>query len=224
MVEWFRPGEHDRVEAALEGLAAAGITRLRTHVSWADWLGPGGPEWFDWLIPRLGQAVELLPSVHYTPPSLSRTGKTSGPPRRLRDYADFLDLLLTRHGQHFEAVELWNEPNNLLDWDWRADPGWEAFCEMIGDAAFWVRERGWKPVLGGPSPFDPAWLDLMGQRGLLDLMHAVGLARLSRHLGQRGGALAGLGRPCRRDARGARPLQPRRRDLDHRGRLRDLVR
>ncbi len=41
------------------------------------------------------------------------------------------------------------------------------FCEMIGEAAYWIRQRGWKPVLGGPCPFDPYWLDLMGQRGLL---------------------------------------------------------
>ncbi|GGL78224.1 SDR family NAD(P)-dependent oxidoreductase [Wenxinia marina] len=174
VVEWFRPGEHDRVEKVLAGLQATGLRRLRTHVSWADWHADGGGEWYDWLIPRLGEAVELLPCVHYTPPSLSRNGRTTGAPKRLRDYADFIDMLLTRHGQHFEAVELWNEPNNLLDWDWRADAEWLWFSEMIGDAAHWVRERGWKPVLGGPSPFDPAWLDLMGQRGLLQMMHAVG--------------------------------------------------
>lgn len=173
-VEWFRSGEHARVEQTLAGLAAAGVSRLRTHVSWADWHAPGGADWFDWLLPRLGGAVELLPCVHYTPPSLSRTGRASGAPRRLRDYADFVDTLITRHGGQCRSVELWNWPNNLLDWDWRADPDWSLFCEMIGHAAFWLRERGWQPVLGGPSPFDPGWLDMLGRRGLLGLMHAVG--------------------------------------------------
>jgi CDP-paratose 2-epimerase len=69
---------------------------------------------------------------------------------------------------------LWNEPNNLLDWDWREDPDWLQFCEMIGAAAHWTRHRGWQPVLGGPCPFDPNLLNLFGQRGLLGTVAAVG--------------------------------------------------
>ncbi len=173
-VEWFRPGDRAHVEAVMPGLTGSGAAWLRTHLSWAEYHAPGGREWFDWLIPRLAAEIELMPCIHYTPPSLSRTGRSSGPPERLQDFADFIDLVLTRHGDHFEHVELWNEPNNLLDWDWRADPDFDLFCEMIGMAAHWARHRGWKPVLGGPCPFDPLWLDLMGRRGLLALMHAVG--------------------------------------------------
>ena len=69
---------------------------------------------------------------------------------------------------------MWNEPNNLLDWDWREDPDWLQFCEMIGAAAHWTRHRGWQPVLGGPCPFDPNLLHLFGQRGLLGTVSAVG--------------------------------------------------
>lgn len=172
--EWFRPGEHDRVEAAVEGMLAAGAACLRTHLSWAEYHAPGGAEWYDWLIPYLGERIDLLPCVHYTPPSLSRTGAASGPPRRLRDYADFCDHVLTRYGDRFGHIELWNEPNNLLDWDWREDNDWLLFCEMVGAAAHWIGERGWKPVLGGPCPFDAHWLDLMGRRGVLGKVHAVG--------------------------------------------------
>ena len=173
-VEWFRPGEHDRVEQVVDGLLDAGARLLRTHLSWAEYHRPGGPEWYDWLLPTLGRKLELLPCVHYTPPSLSRTGLSSGPPRRLRDYADFIDLALTRYGHCFRHVELWNEPNNLLDWDWRVDHDWHLFAEMIGDAAHWARHRGWQVVLGGPAPFDRYWLDLMGKRGVLADVAAVG--------------------------------------------------
>jgi CDP-paratose 2-epimerase len=175
VVEWFRPGDHARVETLLPEMQRSGVTWLRTHLSWADYHTPGGQEWYDWLLPRLGQAFDLLPCVHYTPPSLSRTGKSSGAPRNLKDFADFTDEIMTRHGAHFRQIELWNEPNNLLDYDWRLDPGFDVFCEMIGMAAHWISARGWQPVLGGPCPFDPVWLDLMGQRGLLSYMHAVGL-------------------------------------------------
>ena len=130
--------------------------------------------WYDWLVPMLGRAFELLPCIHYTPPSLSRNGRTSGAPQRLKDYADFVDHVLSRYGDHFRHVELWNEPNNLLDWDWRLDQDWLLFCEMVGAAAHWIEHRGWKAVLGGPSPFDPHWLRLMGERGVLATVSAVG--------------------------------------------------
>ena len=173
-VEWFRPGEYDRVGAAVQGMRKVGATRLRTHLSWAEYHLPGGREWYDWLLPTLGQAFDLLPCVHYTPPSLSRTGRSSGPPKRLKDFPDFIDHVLDRYGQHFTHIELWNEPNNLLDYDWREDPGWDMFCEMAGAAAHWAQHRGWKAVLGGPSPFDPNWLNLMGERGVLGTVSAVG--------------------------------------------------
>jgi CDP-paratose 2-epimerase len=173
-VEWFRPGEFERTERLLPSIIASGASYLRTHLSWAEYLAPGGEEWFDWLIPKLGDQIDLLPCIHYTPPSLSRTGKANGAPVVLKDYADFVDHVLTRYGRHFRHIELWNEPNNLLDWDWREDPDFNLFCEMVGGAAYWAKQRGFKPVLGGPCPFDPMWLNLMGERGVLSVVDAVG--------------------------------------------------
>lgn len=175
LTEWFRPNERERVERCLGWLDAIGVRHLRTHLSWADFHGEGGQEWYDWLIPRLAEQVELLPCLHYTPPSLSETGTSAGPPRRLRDYADFVDHILTRYGQSLQTVELWNEPNNLLDWDWRADPDWLKFAEMIGDAAHWARQRGRRVVLGGPCPNDLNWLSLMGERGVFEHVDVLGL-------------------------------------------------
>lgn len=173
-VEWFRPGEFERVERILPDILASGASYLRTHLSWAEYLAPEGEAWFDWLIPQLGGKIDLLPCIHYTPPSMSRTGRSSGPPVDLKSYADFVDYVLTRHGRYFSHIELWNEPNNLLDWDWREDSDFLLFCEMVGGAAYWAKHRGWKPVLGGPCPFDPYWLNLMGERGVLGVVDAVG--------------------------------------------------
>ncbi|MBR0557075.1 NAD-dependent epimerase/dehydratase family protein [Ciceribacter sp. L1K23] len=173
-VEWFRTGDYERSEAILAEMSASGASCLRTHLSWAEYLAPGGEQWFDWLIPEIAKRFDLLPCIHYTPPSMSRTGKASGAPIDLKSYADFIDHVLTRYGRHFSHVELWNEPNNLLDWDWRADQDFLLFSEMIGAAAYWAKQRGWKPVLGGPCPFDPYWLNLMGERGVLGVVDAVG--------------------------------------------------
>lgn len=175
ITEWFRPGEYARVEESLRQLEGLGASRLRTHLSWADFHRDIGPEWYDWLIPRLAEQLDLLPCIHFTPPSLSRTGGTSGPPERLQDLADFVDLVIDRYGEHFSHIELWNEPNNLLDWDWRIDRGWQLFAEMVGAAAYWARQRGKRAVLAAPCPFDLNWFELMGKYGVLEQVSAVGI-------------------------------------------------
>jgi CDP-paratose 2-epimerase len=174
-VEWFCPGEHERVEQVLEALRRAGIERLRTGVSWADCHTAAGRAWYDWLLPRLARQTELLPCFTYTPPSLGVVAKGSAPPRQPKAYADFLDIMITAHGRHFEWLELWNEPNNLNDWDWRLDPQWLIFSEMVGGAAYWAKRRGKRAVLGGMCPTDPNWLALMAERGVLGHIDAVGI-------------------------------------------------
>ena len=176
VVEWFRIGDTARVEQSISRLQLLGIRHLRTHVSWADYYETAeGRAWYDWLLPLLGGAFELLPCLHYTPAGLSETGRCSGAPRRLRDFADFVDMVIQRHGACFNSIELWNEPNNLLDWDWRGDIRWHKFAEMVGAAGYWAQQCGKRTVLGGPCPTDLNWIDLMGQRGVLGVMDVIGV-------------------------------------------------
>src|SRR5262245_40994210 len=118
LLEWFWPGEHERVERTISDITRLGVKRLRTGISWADFHMPGIDAWYDWLLPFLARRVDLLPCVMYVPPALSRSGTAAGPPKEPGAYADFLDLIVRRYGRCFEAVELWNEPNNLQEWDW----------------------------------------------------------------------------------------------------------
>ena len=39
-----------------------------------------------------------------------------------------------------EAVVLWNEPNNLSDWNFKLDPGWVRFAEMIKATSVAIRK------------------------------------------------------------------------------------
>ncbi|MGE5611637.1 MAG: NAD-dependent epimerase/dehydratase family protein [Bacillota bacterium] len=175
ILEWFRPGDQQRVEDVVADLQLLGVRELRTGVSWADWHTPQGQEWYAWLLPRLAKVVRVLPCFVYTPPSLGTAHKISSPPRDPKAYADFLDLMITRFGQYFDWVELWNEPNNLRHWDITIDPYWRVFSEMINAAAYWCKQRGKKTVLGGMAPVDPSWLRLMCERGLIQHIDAVGI-------------------------------------------------
>jgi CDP-paratose 2-epimerase len=175
LVAWFRPGEHEKVEAVLAAAEELGVTSLRTGLSWADWYSPEGEAWYGWLLPRLAREVEILPCLTYTPPALGVQPTTSAPPRDPKAYADFLDVFVTKYGEHFEWIELWNEPNDPAQWDSALDPDWLTFCTMIGAAAYWMRHRGKRVLLGGMCPIDPDWLRLMFERGVMQYIDAVGL-------------------------------------------------
>ena len=175
LLEWFRPGDHDRVDRVLADLAALNVTHLRTGISWADWQTPDGEAWYAWLFPQLSRQVDVLPCFVNTPPSWGVAPKHSAPPHDPRSYADFVDTMIRKFGRHFTHVELWNEPNNGRCWDAALDPDWFTFAEMVGAAANWAKQCGKTTVLGGMSPVDPAWLRLMGERNLLQYIDVVGI-------------------------------------------------
>jgi beta-xylosidase len=74
-----------------------------------------------------------------------------------------------------EAAMIWNEPNNKSHWDPELDPGWSVYAdiviragEAIGDANPAIIR-----VLGGMSPIDPDWVNLMRVQGALDAVDVV---------------------------------------------------
>jgi CDP-paratose 2-epimerase len=173
--QWFHFNDHETLHRSVDLLHELGIRHLRTGISWADHHRPKARDWYHTLFEEL-RDFELLVSVWHTPPSLSRGGHCASPPKRLLDYADFIDQVITDYGDSFHALELWNEPNNRFKWDFETyDPNWRCFGEMVGCAAYWASQRGVTTVLGGMMPVDPHWLDLMDQAGALEQMDVVGI-------------------------------------------------
>ena len=173
--QWFHFDDDRAVEACAGLMQELGLKHLRTGVSWADYHRPGGVEWYDRMFAAL-RPFELLLSVWHTPPSLSVSGHCAAPPRRLLDYADFIDTLIDRYGTSFSALELWNEPNNRYKWQFDLhDPDWSKFAEMVGSAAYWAKQRGVTTVLGGMMPVDEHWLHLIAARGVLDVVDIVAI-------------------------------------------------
>lgn len=74
-----------------------------------------------------------------------------------------------------EALKFWNEPNNLSHWDFQIDHEWKEFSTMIKYAA--QAARNLAPdltlVLGGISPIDPIFMNLLKSYGTLDYLDAV---------------------------------------------------
>ena len=74
-----------------------------------------------------------------------------------------------------EAAMLWNEPNNKSHWDLEADPEWRIFARMasLAGQAIAAEAPRLPRVLGGMSPIDPAFLELLAAQGGLDHVDAV---------------------------------------------------
>jgi CDP-paratose 2-epimerase len=173
--QWFHFEDHASVERSVSLLRELGIRHLRTGISWADFYRPGGKAWYDWQMKALAE-FDVLLSIWHTPPSISQGNTCNSPPQRLRDYADFIDLVISQYSSCFSHLELWNEPNNRYKWDFeKFDPWWKQFSEMIGDAAYWAKQRGVKTVLGGMIPVDHHWLNLMEWYGTLQHIDIVAI-------------------------------------------------
>jgi CDP-paratose 2-epimerase len=156
--QWFHYEDRERALTARDLLRELGARHLRIDISWADYHRTGGAEWYDWLFDVL-QEFELLPCIWHTPPSLSMSGKSNGPPENPQMLADFIWEVTERHGKYFTTMELWNEPNNQIKWDQDHDPEWRRFAEMVAWAAGAIACAGKRVVLGGMSPIDGGWLD-----------------------------------------------------------------
>lgn len=173
--QWFHFEDEATLARSIELLRELGVKHLRTGISWADYHRDGGLDWYKHLFESLRE-FEILLSVWHTPPSISESGRCASPPRRLLDYADFIDRIITSHGDRFATLELWNEPNNRYKWDFEnEDPEWRKFGEMVGCAGHWARRRGVTTVLGGMMPVDPHWLELMDSYGALEQMDIVAI-------------------------------------------------
>jgi CDP-paratose 2-epimerase len=175
ILEWFHLNDTEHVKRAVLQIKQLGIKHLRTGISWADFHTDGGKDWYNWLIPFLAQEFEILPCFLYTPPSLGITNKTSSPPKDPKAFADFLDVFIGQYGEYFEYVELWNEPNNRSEYDYLLDPQWQTFSQMISMASYWAKHLGKKTVLGGMSPIDPNWLNMLAANNILEYVDVIGI-------------------------------------------------
>jgi beta-xylosidase len=68
-----------------------------------------------------------------------------------------------------EALEFWNEPNNLSHWDFELDPDWSEFARMTRYASRRAQQiaPSVRRVLGGICPIDPGFVRLLADRGAL---------------------------------------------------------
>jgi beta-xylosidase len=93
--QWFH-FEDPRLDAGVAWLKQLGVKRLRTGLSWADWLRPGAAHWFDRLMTALDD-FELTATFCFTPESHGIKPHHTSPPRDVASFADFCVEMVRRY-------------------------------------------------------------------------------------------------------------------------------
>jgi CDP-paratose 2-epimerase len=193
--EWFHFGDETRLHRTARALRESGLRRVRTGLSWADDFRPTGPDWHATLLDALAD-FEVLLCLSNTPPSVSRNGRVNGPPHDLDAYAAFAWTVCQRYRGRFEAIELWNEPNNGYYWDFAGhDPQWELFARMTRSAAWVCREQNVPCIMGGIAPADEHFVRRLGDLGALEWVDAIGVHGFPGMWGEgfgQGGGITGI--------------------------------
>jgi len=178
---WFPFHDYELIQETCTIIKELKIEEVRTAFSWADWERPGGQEWFDYMVGQLhSQGVMLVPCLFYTPLHLAMHKKgskpqTSFPPNNLEDFSVFTAKMIDRYGYVFEWIQLWNEANWQVYWDQELDPEGKLFAQMVKQAIPICHHANKKIVLGGLSPYDPAWVKRMFDYGVMQNVQALGI-------------------------------------------------
>lgn len=74
-----------------------------------------------------------------------------------------------------DAIKIWNEPNNLSHWDFTIDKDWKEFANMAKLCSQTIRKvcPDLTVVLGGISPIDPKFIELMKSYDVLKSVDAI---------------------------------------------------
>ena len=93
--QWFH-FEDPRLDAGVRWMKQLGVRRLRTGLSWADWLRPDAERWFDRLVRALDD-FDVTATFCFTPEQLGVRPHHTSPPKDPRQFADFCAAMTRRY-------------------------------------------------------------------------------------------------------------------------------
>ncbi|MCE7032276.1 hypothetical protein LY625_06525 [Lysobacter sp. GX 14042] len=93
--QWFHFEDH-RLDDAVAWLRRLGVRRVRTGLSWADWLRPDAERWFDRMVSAL-DGFEVTATFCFTPESEGIQPHHTSAPRDPRRFADFCVEMMRRY-------------------------------------------------------------------------------------------------------------------------------
>lgn len=95
LCQWFHFEDH-RLDAGVEWLRRLGVKRLRTGLSWADYLRPDSEKWFDKMMKAL-EEFDLTITFCFTPEEKGIQPHHTSAPQRIEEYAEFCLKMMRRY-------------------------------------------------------------------------------------------------------------------------------
>lgn len=95
--QWFHFEDH-RLESAVKWLRELGVRRLRTGLSWSDYLRPNWENWFDRQMCAL-DPFDVTLTFCFTPESRGIAPHFTSPPKDVHEFADFCALMTRRYAR-----------------------------------------------------------------------------------------------------------------------------
>jgi beta-xylosidase len=93
--QWFHY-EDPRLDSAVEWLRRLGVKKLRTGLSWADWLRPDAEKWFDHVMKKL-EEFDVTATFCFTPEAKGVQPHHTSPPQHIEEFADFCRTMMRRY-------------------------------------------------------------------------------------------------------------------------------
>lgn len=93
--QWFHFEDH-RLEEGVKRLQELGVRKLRTGLSWADYLRPDAERWFDHQM-HLLEPFEVTVTYCFTPESKGIRPNHTSPPKNPSEFADFCAAMTRRY-------------------------------------------------------------------------------------------------------------------------------
>ena len=93
--QWFHY-EDPRLDAAIDWLRRLGVKKLRTGLSWADWLRPDAEKWFDHVMKKLDE-FDVTATFCFTPEAKGIQPHHTSPPQHIEEFADFCSVMMRRY-------------------------------------------------------------------------------------------------------------------------------
>lgn len=95
LCQWFHFEDH-RLSDAVKWLKELKVRKLRTGLSWADYLRPDSEKWFDRMMTELDD-FDLTVTFCFTPESKGIQPHHTSAPQRIEEYAEFCVTMMHRY-------------------------------------------------------------------------------------------------------------------------------
>ncbi len=93
--QWFHFEDH-RLDDAVKWMKQLGVKRLRTGLSWADYLRPDAERWFDRMMKAIDD-FDVTATFCFTPEAKGIMPHHTSAPQKIEEFADFCVEMLRRY-------------------------------------------------------------------------------------------------------------------------------